>query len=64
MKWQTSSALILSLFLTACATKPSEIKDWCVLDRWMTISHQDTLPTQAEILRHNTDYKAAGCPSP
>ena len=63
MKWLKKSVLIASLFLIAsCAnrigTSPHE---WCLLDRDLAISHSDTAATQAEVLRHNTNYDVV-CP--
>lgn len=64
MKWKLFTALTLLLSVIACAPQPTVTRDWCLLDEWQTVSHQDTPYTQEEILRHNNRWKAYGCPMP
>lgn len=60
-KLLTTLALILPI-LSGCAGKVSVTNhDWCLNDRWICASHQDTPATQDQVTDHNAGYGAA-CP--
>lgn len=49
--------------LAGCASKATgtDLSNWCLEDRFLCMSHQDTIVTQDEITLHNVGFVLA-CP--